>query len=189
MLYASTEQRNAMSQRRPGLPAREGMTDRARVLTVVLDTRPPSLNLQMMPVAGDEIRGCVWLGGFERPKENAAVFGAAEEGFAIGRKGHGPNFVEVAFERTQMRVGVGVPKLNRMIPTSGGEDLGRVEDVIINPNSGRIDFAVISYSGTSTTDTSSTSPSSTTGASIVFRRHFSAGFASRQVPIANRRRW
>src|SRR5438270_4468466 len=75
-----------------------------------------------MPVAGDEIRGCVWLGGFERPKENAAVFGAAEEGFAIGRKGHGPNFVEVAFERTQMRVGVGVPKLNRMIPTSGGED-------------------------------------------------------------------
>src|SRR5437867_2170586 len=44
-----------------------------------------------------------------------------------------------------------------------GESLGKIEDVIINPVSGRIDFAVISYTGTTaSTDTTSASPTPTT---------------------------
>jgi len=48
------------------------------------------------------------------------------------------------------------------VKTSGGQDLGKIEDVIINPNSGRIDFAVISYSGSSTSDTSASASTSST---------------------------
>src|SRR5258706_1110142 len=33
------------------------------------------------------------------------------------------------------------------VKTSSGESLGKIEDVVVNPSSGRIDFAVISYSG------------------------------------------
>ena len=46
------------------------------------------------------------------------------------------------------------------VKTSTGEDLGKIEDVIINPASGRIDFAVISYSGSSSGSSSSTSGTS-----------------------------
>ena len=48
------------------------------------------------------------------------------------------------------------------VKTSSGETLGKIEDVVINPASGRIDFAVISYSGGSDNSAASTSAGSTT---------------------------
>src|SRR5687767_2837449 len=37
--------------------------------------------------------------------------------------------------------------IGAQVKTSAGEDVGRIEDVILNPTSGRIDFAVISAEG------------------------------------------
>jgi sporulation protein YlmC with PRC-barrel domain len=58
------------------------------------------------------------------------------------------------------------------VKTSQGQSLGTINDVIFNPASGRIDFAVISLSSTagnestgSTSSTTSTTPGSTTSAS------------------------
>src|SRR5436190_14862448 len=55
------------------------------------------------------------------------------------------------------------------IKSSSGEDLGKIEDVIINPGSGRVDFAVISLSSSGSSGTqsssSSTTPSSSTSPS------------------------
>src|ERR1051325_3103185 len=43
-----------------------------------------------------------------------------------------------------------------------GSSIGKIEDVILNPASGRIDFAVLSYSGTGTQGTTITTGASTT---------------------------
>jgi sporulation protein YlmC with PRC-barrel domain len=48
---------------------------------------------------------------------------------------------------------------------SSGETLGKIEDVLINSMSGRIDFAVLSYQGSGSSSSSSTSPSTTTSPS------------------------
>jgi sporulation protein YlmC with PRC-barrel domain len=55
------------------------------------------------------------------------------------------------------------------IKTSQSESVGKLEDILINPASGRIDFAIISYSGSSananpTSPTSATTPSATSSA-------------------------
>ena len=50
------------------------------------------------------------------------------------------------------------------VKSSSGESVGTISDVIINPNSGKVDFAVISLGGTGAT-TSSTPTSGTTGTS------------------------
>lgn len=47
------------------------------------------------------------------------------------------------------------------VKTSSGESLGRIEDVIVNPASGRIDFAVISYSTSGDNSAAGLSGSST----------------------------
>jgi PRC-barrel domain. len=47
------------------------------------------------------------------------------------------------------------------VKSSSGESIGTISELIINPNSGKVDFAVISLSG-STSSTSSSTPSSGT---------------------------
>ena len=47
---------------------------------------------------------------------------------------------------------------------AGGESLGKIEDVLLNPNSGRIDFAVLSLSSSGASASAAASSSSTTDA-------------------------
>jgi sporulation protein YlmC with PRC-barrel domain len=44
------------------------------------------------------------------------------------------------------------------VKTTQGESLGKFEDVIINPTSGRVEFAIISYAQTGTTGTAAGTP-------------------------------
>ena len=37
--------------------------------------------------------------------------------------------------------------MGAQVKTTSGEDVGRIEDVVLNPASGRIDFAIISSEG------------------------------------------
>jgi sporulation protein YlmC with PRC-barrel domain len=51
---------------------------------------------------------------------------------------------------------------NYAVQSSSGENLGTIEDVIINPNSGRVDFAVLSLGSSGSSPSSPSSPSAST---------------------------